>query len=105
MRFLLRTLSVICLAITVIFIVVDATRTIGAGALEWTPAGQIWDALAPGGRDAAGVWLSRQVHPFLNDPVLATVTGWPTFALFAFLSFLFYLISRPRRRRLARFGD
>ena len=105
MRFFFRTLSVIFLAITVIFVVVDATRTIGAGTLQLTPVGQTWDALAAGGREAAGAFLSERVHPLLNDPVLASFVRWPTSVLSGLLALVLFLLARPRRRRLTRFGD
>ncbi len=105
MRFIVRTLALICLAVAVIFIVVDATRTIGAGVLQLTPVAQSWDALAPGMRDTFGNWLSTAVHPMLKEPVLATVASWPTFAVFAFLFVLLSVLARPTRRRLTRFGD
>ena len=98
-RFLLRALAVVCLAVTVIFAVVDITRSVGASALATTPLADGWDALAPGTRDAFAAWLARAAHPFLSDPVLATFAGWPTFAVFGGLALLLALLGNLRRGR------
>ncbi|MBO6638695.1 MAG: hypothetical protein JJ920_09495 [Roseitalea sp.] len=101
-RFVFRTLAVICLALMVIIAVVDATRSIGASSVTLTPLSESWDAIAPGSRAASGQWLGEAIHPALADPVLATVTGWPTFAVFGALALVFALLGRKRRPRLSR---
>ena len=102
-RFLFRSIAVMCLAIVVIFAVVDAARSIGASMLILTPLADSWDRALPGTREAFGQWLTERVHPFAADPMLATASHWPTVAVFAALALVFALLGRPRRRPL-RFG-
>lgn len=101
-RFFFRSVAVMCLAVAVIFAVVDVTQSIGASALVLTPLSQSWDFVAPGMRDALAAWLSSTVHPFFSDPVLATLVGWPTFAVFGGLALVLALFGRARRRRAFR---
>ena len=101
-RFLLRALAVLFLAVTVIFAVVDVTRSVGASTLTMTPLADSWDGLAPGTRDAVGAWLASALHPLLGDPVLATFAGWPTFIVSGGLALLLALAGGIRRRRKTR---
>jgi len=101
-RFILRALAVFCLALMVIVGVVDATRSIGVSALTLTLFAESWDVVAPGSRTALGQWLGEAIHPVLADPVLTTVTGWPTIAVFGGLALLLALLGRPRRKRFAK---
>jgi hypothetical protein len=100
-RFVLRALAVFCLAMMVIVGVVDATRSIGTSAMTLTPLADSWDAIAPGSRTALGEWLDEAAHPVLADPILATVTGWPTVAVFGGLALVLALLGRRRRKRTA----
>lgn len=88
-----------CLAILVIFAVVDAARSIGASAVLLTPLAESWDGAAPGTREALSGWLTNTVHPVLADPVLTTIADWPTVAVFGGLALFFGLIGQPRQRR------
>lgn len=101
-RFLLRALAVLFLAVTVIFAVVDVTRSVGASTLTMTPLADSWDGLAPGTREAFGAWLASALHPLLGDPVLATFAGWPTFIVSGGLALLLALAGGIRRRRKTR---
>ncbi|WP_306117242.1 MULTISPECIES: hypothetical protein [unclassified Roseitalea] len=104
-RLVFRILAYLSLAAMMVFAVLDATRSIGVSRLVLTPFAASWDAIAPGLRPAFEHWLADTVHPFLTDPVLATVLQWPTFALaggLAIVMAIFATGGRPRRR--ARFA-
>lgn len=98
-RFIFRTISVFCLAIAVMFVVIDATRSVGVSQIVWTPLAESWVQFLPNTLDAFSTWLAQRVHPILNDPILVTLLGWPTSVVFAGLSALFYLLGHKRRPR------
>lgn len=93
---LLRLLSMILLAVAVIMMVLDATRSIAAGALVMTPLGVIWAGLSP---ESLG-WVERMVTSSLPhliwDPVLLALFSLPGFAVFAVLSLLLAMAGRRR---------
>jgi len=104
-RFLFRTIAVFSLALSVMFLIIDATRSVGVSKFVWTPLVDSWNRFFPDTLEGFATWLGTSVHPFLNDPVLASLLNWPTFALFAGLAALFYIIGYKRRRRSDYFLD
>lgn len=104
-RFIIRTISVFSLALSVMFLIVDATRSVGVSELVWTPLADSWAQFFPDTLTSFSNWLSTTVHPLLNDPLLATLLNFPTFAVFAGLAALFYIIGYKRRRRSDYFLD
>ncbi|MEM8540174.1 MAG: hypothetical protein AAGF25_04385 [Pseudomonadota bacterium] len=105
LRFIIRTISVVCLALSVMFLIIDATRSVGVSELVWTPMAKSWGRFFPESLTSFSTWLSTTAHPLLNDPVLATLLNLPTFVVFAGLAALFYIIGYKRRRRSDYFLD
>jgi hypothetical protein len=102
-RFILRALAMIALAVAVVMAVVDATRSVVASAIVVTPLLASWQTVSPqtlaslrDGVEALGV-------PILWDPVIVSVLSLPGFAIFAALSFVLYLAGRRPRSRLGHF--
>ena len=102
-RFLLRFFAVLCLAAAVMFAVVDATRSLGVSEVVFTPLEASWREFFPDTLDPFSTWFTQAVHPYLNDQVLATVLTFPTFAVFAVLSALFYVAGYRRKRHQTAF--
>lgn len=102
-RFLLRFMAVICLAVAVMFAVVDATRSLGVSKLVLTPLEVSWRQFFPDTLDPFSSWFAQAVHPYLNDQALATFLTLPTFAVFAILSALFYAAGYRKKRHLTAF--
>ncbi|MGN6583205.1 MAG: hypothetical protein ACTHJV_05835 [Rhizobiaceae bacterium] len=98
-RFTLRTLSVIALAVAAILAVVDATRTIAASKLVLTPLGQSWSDMAPASVAAAKETVI--VHaPWLWEPVFAGILALPGFLVFLILALVLQALgSKPKRFR------
>jgi hypothetical protein len=80
------------------FLIVDGARSIAAGDLILTRFGQSWYDLDRASLNGAQALVQRYLHPYVWDPVIATILQWPTFAVALGLSLLFVVISRPRRR-------
>jgi hypothetical protein len=98
-RFALRTLSVITLAVATILAVLDATRTIAASKLVLTPLGQSWTDMAPASLAAAK--SSVMAHaPSLWDTVVVGILALPGFLVFLVLALILQALgSKPKRFR------
>ncbi len=105
LRFIIRTISVFSLALSVMFLIIDATRSVGVSEIILTPLVESWTQFFPNTLTSFSTWLNTAVHPSLNDPLLATLLNFPTFAVFAGLAALFYIIGYKRRRRSDYFLD
>ncbi|MFC0245359.1 hypothetical protein ACFOLL_00675 [Falsochrobactrum ovis] len=103
-RFVLRGLSIISLAVGVIFAVLDGARSVGASEFVAKPLLEIWMQGSAQSLDDAKhfavhyIGLSgweNVVVPFLDLP------GWVVFGLIALI---FYALSYKRERKLGRFA-
>ena len=104
LRFLFRMLGMVALAVTVIMLVVDATRTIAAGSLVVTPLIESWQAVSPGTLSALRALVQAGIHPALWDGIAQYILGLPGFALFAVFALVFSFLGRRPERRIGRFA-
>jgi len=99
-RFLLRLLSLVALAVAVVMAVVDATRTVAASALVTTPLGMSWEATSPSTLAATRIFVEQHLGQAAWNPVVTTVLSAPGFAVFLVLAFVLAALGhRPERRR------
>ena len=99
---LFRILGYILAVAGVGFLIVDGAGSIAAGELSLTALGKTWYDIDRESIGLAQSAVQRYVDPYLWDPVIQTVLGWPTFAVALVLGLLFVLIGRPRNRRRSR---
>ncbi|RFC69463.1 MULTISPECIES: hypothetical protein [Mesorhizobium] len=98
-RFFFRLLATLVLAGAVIMGVLDATRTVAAGALVMTPLGESWSATFPASLASLQAFMQAKAN-WLWDPVLTTVLELPGFAMLGTLAFLLYAIGhKPEHLR------
>ncbi len=93
-RFFLRAFAFISFAVAVMFVVIDATRSIGVSAVVFTAFSESLELTMPLAFQAFEDWLSRVAPAFVSDPLLASLLALPTFAVFAVLALLFYALGR-----------
>jgi len=103
-RFVFRLLATFSLAVAVIMMVIDATRSIAASQWVATPLAQSWSDVSPETFEAAAQFTRDATVPELWDPVALTVLSLPGFVVFLVLALVFYLIGRRPERRLSRFA-
>ncbi|WP_048645386.1 hypothetical protein [Nitratireductor soli] len=99
-RLLFRALAMVSLAIAVIMAVIDATRSIAASALVFTPLGESWYSVSPETLNLSQAVVQRYTLAVLWDPVALFILTLPGWLVFTALSLLFYTIGRPRRRAI-----
>lgn len=104
-HFLIRLLAYISLAISVMFAVIDATRSIGMSEFVYTRFGESFELVAPQLLINMQDWLALNAPVFVSEELVATVLQFPTFAVFAVLALMLYAIGRqPERRELRSFA-
>ena len=104
-RFFLRFLATVSLAVAVVMAVLDATRTIAVGDWVMTPLGASWMAVSPDTLEKTQTAVETMLHPFLWDPVVLGLLKLPGFAAFALLALLLYALGRKPAKRLDPFAQ
>lgn len=97
MKFLLRLLGYLVLALAFIAAVVDASKSVAAGKLALTPLGQAWFDLHSGSLNFIQALIQRYVAPVIWDPVIVSVLLLPGWAVFGLIALLFLFAGRRRR--------
>jgi hypothetical protein len=76
-RLLSRFLGLCLLATAFITLLGDVTHSVAGAKLFVTPLGETLMAVAPGKLALAQAFVTRQVHPFIWDPVLVDLMRLP----------------------------
>nr|WP_258045649.1 hypothetical protein [Mesorhizobium sp. NBSH29] len=98
-RFLFRLLATLSLCVATILLVLDATRTIAASALEMMPLRNSLAATFP--EQLAGIEAGLQDYPFAWDPIMVSVLALPGFVVFAVIALILYAAGHRTERRFA----
>lgn len=104
-RFLFRLLAMIALSAAVILAVIDATRSVAAGALVTTPLGESWLSALPKSLEAVQTMVENSLGRAAWDMIVLYVLTWPGFAVFGVVALLLYGIGHRRERRVRPFAD
>jgi hypothetical protein len=104
LKFILRALGSVLLALAIILGISDASRSIAESALVLKPLGQLWFELSPETLNLSQAVIQRYVHPAVWDPVLQTVLTWPAWSVFAGLGLIFLWLGARRQKRRFRYA-
>jgi hypothetical protein len=98
-RFLLRTLGLLCLAAAFVFLIVDGTKSIGNQRLFppiLTPLNETWTTF-----DASSLQrlepAIRALSPWLWDPVALGILNAPTFVVLGAIGAVLVLLGRRKK--------
>ena len=100
MRFVLRFLGGIALAIAVLFAVVDATRSVAASALVLTPLVESWASALPDSMAAFEGWVSARLGPSFWSGLARPLLSLPGWALFGVVGLLLAWLGRKPEPKL-----
>jgi hypothetical protein len=75
---------------------VDGTRSIATDTLDWTSFGGALNWLFPDRMSAVQEIVTKTVHPFLWDPIIATFLALPAIALLFGAGLAFLIIARAK---------
>lgn len=99
-RFLLRLLATLALAVAVVMAVLDATRSIAISTPTLTPLIESWQSASPDTLAALRAFVEGRLGEAAWDPALVSVLSLPGFAVFAGLALVLYMLGhRPERHR------
>lgn len=97
-RFLLRLLATIALALAVILAVIDVTRSIAASAWIFTSLAQGWQSVSPESLEAVRQAVKQSAWPAGWEIIAVPLLTLPAFGVLALLALLLYAGGHRRRR-------
>jgi hypothetical protein len=101
---LLRLLSMVALAVAVIMAVLDATRSIAAEDVVWTPLGVSWTSVSPVTLAQVRELAAQALPNGTAEVALGAILQLPGAAVFAVLALVLALLGRKRVRQESRFA-
>ena len=101
LRALFRATSLLFLAIALISVVLDVTRSIADSSIVMTPLFIDWLRLSPTSLDGLRQATETYVHRFAWDPVMVTILRAPTWLAFGLAAILIALHSATTASPLA----
>ena len=104
MRFLLRFLSLIFLVAAVISGIIDSIQSVASEAVVVTPFGAAIFSINPEILAAAEVWSLTNLPAWVWNIFAEWTLLQPAFAVFLFLSFLFWAVAFKRESAAGRFA-
>src|SRR5579862_7060840 len=96
-RFLLRTLGLLAMAVAFVLFVYDGTKSIAANTLIYTRISEVWTLLHPSSLQQLRPVVEAYGTPWLWDPVALTVLEAPAFAVFAIVGAVLMLLGRRKK--------
>lgn len=101
MRLVMRLAGLVLLAASLVFVVVDGTRTLAANAVVLTPIGASWQQIDVTSFAAVRHFVTAHLGPFAWTLLSQTLLGWPGFAVLGVPAVLLVIAgwSRHRGRR------
>lgn len=103
-RFVLRSMAVVCLALAVIFAVLDGTRSVGASEFVTKPFLDIWARGAPELLGDVEALVTHYIGTMAWDSVFVPVLEQPGWLIFGVLSLLLYLAGYRREKPFGSFS-
>lgn len=99
MHRLSRAIGVILLLFAMVALVVDGTKSLGAGGeIVVTPLAEQWQSLAPESYAASQSWISETAGQGFWEGAALPILGLPAWAILGVLGILFYWLGQKRQR-------
>jgi hypothetical protein len=100
-RFLFRSLGFLILAGGFMALIYDGTKSIGGGALVFSPLGLFWNNVHTTSLQLLQAAVERHIEPRLGqwlwDPVILTVLTAPAWLVFGIIGAILMLIGRKKK--------
>ncbi len=96
-RFLLRFVGLLLLALAFIFVIYDGMKSIADGSVYLTGAGQFWIDLHAASYESFQAFVENTVDPRVWTFAMKPVLDQPVAAVFGVVSVLLILLGRKRR--------
>jgi prepilin signal peptidase PulO-like enzyme (type II secretory pathway) len=103
MRLILRFVGTWLIALALVLLVIDGTKSLGANALVLTSLADLWTQLHPDSLVSVQSFFDSRFFEDLLDATLAALLGYPAFAVIGLPGIILALLGRkPRRERFLR---
>ena len=96
-RFFFRVIGLLILAGGFMTFIYDGTKSIGGGAMVFTPLGQIWNNVHSTSLQLLQPAVERHVAVWLWDPVILSLLTAPAWVVLGVLGCILMLIGRKRK--------
>ena len=100
MRLLLRVIGTVLIALAVILLIIDGTKSLGANALVFTPLGDTWTSLHAGSLEALKKFFSTRLFGPVLETVVTALLNCPGWAVIGVPGLLLAWAGRSRRERV-----
>lgn len=100
MRLLLRFLGTWLIALALVLLVIDGTKSLGANALVLTSLADLWTQLHPASLASVQEFFDSRFFEDLLDAALTALLGYPAFAVIGIPGIVLALLGRKPRREL-----
>lgn len=104
LKFVLRALGAVLLALAIISGISDASRSIAESAVSLKPLGQMWFELSPDTLNLSQAVVQRYIHPAVWDPGLQSLLTWPAWAVFSGLGMMLLWMGARRQKQRFRYA-
>jgi hypothetical protein len=103
MRLFFRIIGTWFIALGLVMLVIDGTKSLAANALVTTTLSQLWTQLHPPSLAAVEAFFDSRFFADLLDVAMAALLSYPAFAVFGVLGIVLALLGRrPQRERYLR---
>ncbi|MGV8831571.1 MAG: hypothetical protein ACOH2N_06310 [Devosia sp.] len=97
MRLILRVMGTWLIALALVLIVIDGTKSLGANALVFTSLSDLWTQLHPASLAGAQDFVHSRFFEDLLEATLTALLSYPAFAVFGVPGVVLALLGRKRR--------
>ncbi|QDG74554.1 hypothetical protein FJ695_00965 [Labrenzia sp. PHM005] len=104
LKFVLRVLGAVLLALAIISGISDASRSIAESGVTLKPLGQLWFEMSPETLNLSQAVIQRYVHPTVWDPMIQTLLTWPAWVVFAGFGLMFLWLGAQRQKQRFRYA-
>jgi hypothetical protein len=100
MRLILRVLGTLLIALAVILVIIDGTKSLAASTLVTTPLGETWMQVHAYSLEQVRSFFATRLFGPLLEAVVTGLLGLPGWAVLGVPGLLFAWIGRSRRERI-----
>ena len=100
MRLLLRVIGTVLIAVAVILLIIDGTKSLAANALVFTPLGDTWANLNAESLDALKQFFATRLFGAMLETVVTALLNCPGWAVVGVPGLLLAWAGRSRRERV-----
>ena len=96
-RFLFRTIGLICLAGAFILVIYDGTKSIAGNQVFITSVRALWDAINAASLQSLKPLIEGKIGPFAWDPVFVFFLSAPSWGVLGVLGIILILMGRKKK--------